>query len=159
MIRARYEVVPLDLYRFSTTDKSIKLRDSKSRAARGIASYDIKIHEDGLVHPAPLDNILIGPNGASLRPAGVNMCDLITERGSRSLILELEKGLVIPKGLVLLHEFSDHFSLQGTFPMCLEELEDLMNAFSKSCNLLTADEYLEKNPVENIMDTFMDGSL
>eukprot|EP01031_Cornospumella_fuschlensis_P039542 gene39542-48140_t len=156
MIRGRFEVVPKDLYRFSDMKKTIRLRDSKSRAAKGLMSYDIKIHEDNLVHPAPLDNTFIGPNGASLRPAGVNMCDLITERGPKSLILELKKGLVIPKGLVLLHEFGDHFSLQCAVPMPFDELEERMNIFAKSCDLLTAQEYELKNPVENLMETFTD---
>lgn len=155
-IRGRFEIVPKDLYRISDKKKSIKLRDSESRKAKGIMSYDIKIHEDNFVHPAPLDNTFIGPNGASLRPAGVNMCDLITGKGPKCLILELRKGLVIPEGLVLLHEFGDHFSLQCAVPMRFEELEKRLNLVAKSCDLLTVQEYELKNPVENIMDTFTD---
>lgn len=157
MIRGRHEVIPRDLYRFTTSNKKIKLRDSQTQATQGLLTgYDIKVHEDYLVYPAPLDNIFIGPNGASLRSVGVNMYDLITERDSDCNILELQKGLVIPEGLVLLHESFDHFSLQCSMPMRLDELENRINTFFQSCTLLSADEFMQKNPLENLMDTFMD---
>ena len=128
-IRGRYtETVPLTLFRICGKSRNIVLREYAVQTAKGSRSYDLTLAEDGLVHPAPLDDVFIGPNGASLRPAGINMWDIVSSRAGITNVLEIPEGVKIPEGLVLLHEHGDHYSLQCTKPMKRKALEG-MNQF------------------------------
>lgn len=69
-IIARYtDRFPTALFRICGKSRSIVLREYAVQTSKGSRSFDVTLAEDGLIHPSPLDDIFIGPNGASLRPA------------------------------------------------------------------------------------------
>jgi hypothetical protein len=146
-IIARYtDKIPITLFRIYAGGKKVKLRDYDIQVAKGSASYDLRL-KDGLVHPAPLDDIFIGPNGATLRPAGINMWDILSSRKGVTNILEIPAGTPIPKDLVLLHEHGDHYSLQCVKPIRLKHLEDLMNGYFYDLPILSKKEFFVKYPL------------
>lgn len=107
----RYNKTPMVLYRVQNGEKVI-LREHSEQMKLKRTSFDLKLGADGLVHPATGPNF-IGPNGASLRPAGFVFGEIVANfRGPRMCIIEIPSGIVLPKELVLLHEHSDHYSLQ-----------------------------------------------
>ena len=70
-IIARYTTVPLKLFRIVGSNNKVILREKEKQFSKGSRSYDYTATSDGLLHPAPLDDYFFGPNGVSLRPAGV----------------------------------------------------------------------------------------
>eukprot|EP01039_Chlorochromonas_danica_P005313 gene5315-5848_t len=147
-ILGRYtDTVPLTLFRICGKSRNVVLREHAVQMAKGSRSYDLTLGEDGLVHPAPLDDVFIGPNGASLRPAGINMWDIVSSRRGITNVLEIPAGVKIPEGLVLLHEHGDHYSLQGTKPMKRKALEGIMNQFIADFPFYSKEEYFQKYPL------------
>ena len=146
LIIGRYNTLPISLYRICNTSRKIVLRDYNVQKAKGLASYDLILNKDGIVEPSPLTNEFLGPNGASLRPAGTNMFDIVSNRKGVTNILEIPKDTVLPEGLVLLHEHGDHYSLQCSKPMKLKELHSLMNNFLKDFPFYGKAEYFAKHP-------------
>jgi len=70
---------------------------------------------NNLYNPCSGDTYL-GPNGLSLRPIGNNLVEFLdTFKGK--CIYELSKDLVIPANFVVIHEHTDHFSIQTTQPI------------------------------------------
>lgn len=139
--------VPLTLFRICGKSRNIVLREYAVQRAKGSRSYDLTLGEDGLVHPAPLDGMFIGPNGASLRPAGINMWDILSSREGITNVLEIPEGVKIPEELVLLHEHGDHYSLQCTKPMKRNALEGIMNEFIADFPFYSSEEYFNKYPL------------
>lgn len=147
-IIGRYtDTVPLALFRICGKSRNVILREHAVQMAKGSRSYDLTLAEDGLVHPAPLDDVFIGPNGASLRPAGINMWDIVSSRRGITNVLEIPDGVMIPEGLVLLHEHGDHYSLQCTKPIKRKALEGLMNQFIADFPFYSKEEYFSKYPL------------
>ena len=97
----------------------VRLREWAKQKELGRASYDLKVHADGLVHPMTGDKF-VRPNGMSLRPAGsLVLAEVLANfRGDCVTIIPAETRL--PPELVLLHEHSDHYSLQTAEPVALE---------------------------------------
>ena len=105
----RYSIVPLTLYRCQSY-KMPKLRERSIQFSRGITSFDFKLGDNSLYNPAEGD-IYLGPNGLSLRPLGVNLAELVGSfKGG--YIYEIPKDTIVPDGLILIHERTDHYSLQ-----------------------------------------------
>jgi len=50
----RYQVLPVELFRIGASEKVI-LRDFEAKMNKGRSSLDVKLAEDGLVHPKPGD--------------------------------------------------------------------------------------------------------
>jgi len=93
---------------------SVKLRDYFVQTAKASKSYDYVPAEDGLIHPRdPADGRFMGPNGMSLRPPGIMISGYIATI-PKIRVLEIPAGTPIPPTLVLLHEHSDHYSVQTT---------------------------------------------
>jgi hypothetical protein len=66
----------------------------------------------------------------SMRPKGNVLGVLVGMfRARRPRIYEVPRGALIPPSLVLLHEHSDHFSLQPAERMPLTSLEAALTAF------------------------------
>ncbi|KAI5849588.1 hypothetical protein DFP73DRAFT_541133 [Morchella snyderi] len=124
----RYTTVPVDLFRVSATPKVV-LRDFDTQNAIGRTSYDLHLGSDGLVHPKPGPNFE-GPNGASMRPNGPTLQEVIRNfRGRNTTVYRLPEGTELPEQLILLHEHSDHYSLQTTEPVELKELNNRLTDF------------------------------
>jgi hypothetical protein len=148
MIVARYpDQFPITLFRICGKSRSVVLREYATQIAKGSRLFDVTLAEDGLIHPAPLDDVFIGPNGASLRPAGINLWDIVSGRRGIVNMLEIPCGTKLPKGLVLLHEHGDHYSLQCTDPIKRKALEALMNEFVKDFPFYSKEEYFSKYPL------------
>ncbi len=116
----RFFQVPLPLVRIGRLP--VALRDFETQMAKRSSSFDLKLR-DGLVHPAVGDKF-IGPNGMSLRPRdSEKMKEIVAKwKGEKDRVYHLYEGMVLPEGLVILHEHSDHYSLQTTEPCTLPEL-------------------------------------
>lgn len=147
-IIARYtQQFPISLFRICGKSRAVRLREYAVQTAKGSRVFDVTLAEDNLIHPAPLDDIFIGPNGASLRPAGINLWDIISGKQGTVNLLEIPAGSKLPDGLVLLHEHGDHYSLQCTRSMTRKALEALMNEFLKDFPFYSKDEYFNKYPL------------
>ncbi|KAJ7334241.1 hypothetical protein DFH08DRAFT_880601 [Mycena albidolilacea] len=135
---ARYtDVVPVELARVQS-GRNVRLRDYETQVKLKRFSYDLKL-QDGKVLPAKSDNF-IGPNGCSLRePLSPTFQEVVRNfRGSDIVISVLAKDTPLPPTLTILHEHSDHYSLQCTEPMTLDELNAELTRFI-SANSKTMD--------------------
>jgi hypothetical protein len=76
----------------------------------GRSSFDFILGTNKLYNPVEGDTF-IRPNGLSLRPLGGSLAELIETFNSK-YFYEIPKDVVIPDNFVLIHEHSDHYSLQ-----------------------------------------------
>ncbi|KAJ7639084.1 hypothetical protein FB45DRAFT_741323 [Roridomyces roridus] len=117
------DVVPLDLLRVQP-GLNVRLREYETQCAKGRYAYDLKL-QNGKVLPATGQNFM-GPNGCSLRPSLSPMTQEIvrnfTVLGADMKIFLLKEGTRLPSLLTILHEHTDHYALQCTRPMSLDEL-------------------------------------
>lgn len=137
----RYDIVPMTLYRLQPK-LPVRLRNYDDQVALGRSSFDLKVHEgDGLVYPAEGDEF-IGPNGMSLRPRSEFMTKLVETFKGDPTVYTLIPGLELPESLILLHEHTDHFSLQVRNPMSLDAFNDELTAFLKTLPTQTKEQYV-----------------
>jgi hypothetical protein len=102
----------------SNADKRLVIREKAAQEKKGERVYDYAASPNRKIEPAPLCNTFIGPNGLSLRPPGRHMYELVALGKVKTIrIIEIPEGLELPQGIVLLHEHSDHYSLQPSRPM------------------------------------------
>ena len=142
--------ISTDLFRVGANEKVI-LRDYAKQQKLGRHSFDIKLNpEDGLAHPAT-GEYFNGPNGASLRPNTQFMQEIIRKfRGRYVTVYMLKEGTKLPEDLVLLHEHSDHYSLQCTKPMKLSDLNKKLTQFcSEKGEKMSQAEFCERFPLES----------
>ncbi|KAJ7490589.1 hypothetical protein FB451DRAFT_1079381 [Mycena latifolia] len=147
---ARYApgtALPVDLARVQS-GMNVRLRDYETQKKLKRFSYDLKVQEDGLVHPAEGPSF-IGPNGCSLRePLSPTFQEVVRNfRGSAIGVFVIKQGTILPETLTLLHEHSDHFSLQCTKPMSLDDLnEELTKFITANARVLNKEEFDEEYP-------------
>ncbi|KAH8921659.1 hypothetical protein BT69DRAFT_1264196 [Atractiella rhizophila] len=144
----RYDHVPVQLARVQS-GKKVSLRDYETQRAAGRHSYDLKM-QDGKVIPAEGD-FFLRPNGCSLRPpSSPTFQEVVRNFRGRSIhVFLLEKGTPLPKTLTILHEHSDHYSLQCTEPMTLSQLNGEITKFmSQHARTLGRDQFMEEFPFE-----------
>ncbi|ATY61207.1 hypothetical protein A9K55_006877 [Cordyceps militaris] len=109
--------LPYTLFRLSAK-KNIKLRDLTIRSR---PSYDV-ISDQGIVHPLTTTETYAGPNGASMRPLGEAQISLVENfRGDSVVVYEIPENTPLPPDLVLVHEYDDHYSLQPSKDMTVDE--------------------------------------
>jgi len=127
----RYNAFPCDLARVQS-GASVKLRDYASQIALKRSSYDLNL-KDGQVLPAE-GEYFIGPNGCSLRePLSPTFQEVVRNfRGRNILVYIIKSGTQLPPDLTILHEHSDHFSLQCTKPTSLNKLNNRLTEFFNS---------------------------
>lgn len=127
VLLGRFNKTPIVLYRIQGGEK-VSLREHSEQVKLKRTSFDLKLGADGLVHPATGENF-IGPNGASLRPGGFVFGEIVANfRGPRMRIIEIPAGVDLPKELVLLHEHSDHYSLQTSEKRSLKGMASALYA-------------------------------
>jgi hypothetical protein len=139
-IVSRFKKVPITLYRIQNR-LAVSLRDHATQMAAGRTSYDLKIGSDGLVHPAVGDTF-IGPNGMSLRPDTETMLLIAKKYKGSATVFRLQEGLTLPDGLIILHEHSDHYSLQTDTPILLEKLNEKMTNLLSECPTQTLPQFI-----------------
>ncbi|WOO78417.1 uncharacterized protein LOC62_02G001964 [Vanrija pseudolonga] len=129
-IMKRYTQLPFSLYR-TQPGLPVRLRSYEEQAALGRSSFDVVLH-DGLVLPMPEGAVYTTPNGMSLRPLGENFERILRGFRGEPQIYALRGGITLPEGLVVLHERTDHYSLQTTVPLTLAQFNDTLTEFLRS---------------------------
>ncbi|TPX30287.1 hypothetical protein SeMB42_g07935 [Synchytrium endobioticum] len=146
----RFKVVPLHLYRLQIGPRA-QLREFEAQKKLGRDAYDLKLGDDGLVHPMKGPSFE-GPNGMSLRPLGPAFGELIAGfRGRNTRIIPIPEGTVLPSEMVLLHEHSDHYSMQCDEPMSLPDLNNALTAFLDQFPFMTLQEFKTQFPIDKLM--------
>lgn len=138
----KFTKLPKTLYRIQAR-LPVKLRDYDAQMAKGRASFDIKTHDDGLVHPAHGDE-WIGPNGMSLRPATDTMLGILEDWKGEPTIFRLNEGLQLPDNLIVLHERDDHWSMQPREPCTLESLNQSLTELLENSPAQTREQFQEQ---------------
>ena len=146
----RFTRVPTTLYRIKS-QPSVRLRDYQIQMGLGRTSYDLKL-VDQLVQPLPIPSSFHTPNGMSLRPAGPNMISILERFRGSPIIFTLACGLELPQGLCLYHEHSDHYSLQTTVPVALQDFNESLTRFLSALPRQTKDQFLAQMMDEDDQD-------
>ncbi|KZO94257.1 hypothetical protein CALVIDRAFT_539303 [Calocera viscosa TUFC12733] len=143
----RYKVVPYDLFRIQNGRKT-RLRDYDSEMSKGRHSYDVRLREDGLVHPVE-GEIYVAPNGSSCRPMGHTVKDVVDKSTGRSVVVyRIPTGTALPPSLTIIHEHTDHHSIQCAKPMTLPELNSTITAFlEQQAELMTTADFWARYPL------------
>ncbi|KAI5801499.1 hypothetical protein DFH27DRAFT_556976 [Peziza echinospora] len=138
--------IPIELFRINSS-KGVSLRDYAVQMQLGRRSFDLKLGPDGLVHPQP-GPIFTGPNGASMRPMGTMLQEIVRGfSGQKSAVWRIPEGVELPKELVVLHEHSDHYSMQTTEPVELSVLNERISQFLEAHGeKMSVDEFCERYP-------------
>jgi hypothetical protein len=144
IIMQRFLRIPRTLYRIQPR-LPVNLRDKATQEAKNRTSFDLIVHQDGRVHPMTGD-IFHTPNGMSLRPPTEKMRQILEDfRGGDSLrIYRLQENLQLPDGLVVIHEHSDHYSLQTTRPVRLEDFNRHLTEFLQSLPSQSKQEFIDE---------------
>jgi len=128
-------VLPVTLFRIAG-GVSVRLRLEAAAKAAGRSSFDISAHEGGAVvlprapPGAGAEELFLGPNGMSMRPKGTALAMIVAPfRAARTFVFEVPAGARIPPELCVLHEHSDHFSVQPAARMSPAALNAALTAF------------------------------
>ena len=133
-------VLPVTLFRIQG-GASVRLRLEAAQKAAGRTSFDISTHahEGGPAvvlprAPPPAGSAeaerFLGPNGMSMRPKGTALAMIVAPfRAPRTLVVEVSAGARIPPELCVLHEHSDHYSVQPAVRMSPAALNAALTAF------------------------------
>jgi hypothetical protein len=143
----RYTTLPLSLYRIQAR-LPVSLRSYANRTG---TSYDLKTTEDGLVLPMAGD-VFHTPNGMSLRPSTPRMHEILRGFKGSPTVFMLHEGLTLPKGLVVLHEHTDHYSLQTALPIPLDEFNGKLTEFLKGLSSVSKEQFLKSIEDEDDQD-------
>ncbi|RNA03808.1 hypothetical protein BpHYR1_021722 [Brachionus plicatilis] len=119
---------PITLFRFQSRSE-VKLREFIRQQQKNLPSFDFRLMSDGLIHPMTTDQF-IQPNGMSLRPAG-NTLETLLKSFRGKYIYMVKEGTAIPDNLVLLHEHTDHYSLQTSIQCSEKDLNENLTRFLK----------------------------
>ncbi|PWY73820.1 hypothetical protein BO94DRAFT_524772 [Aspergillus sclerotioniger CBS 115572] len=151
-----HSISPATLYRFQVRPES-QLFDKRLDQDDWEWEDGIEVARDGLVYPKISPDVSNGalfmPNTHFLqeitRRSFDNYLDAIDNGQAEAcpLYLTISKGTAIPKSLTLYRERDSRFTLQPSYPMTLQALnEALTNFYTKSCSSTPPEDWLEKNP-------------
>lgn len=138
----RFQKLPITLYRIQPR-LPVRLRDYDTQQAKGRESFDIKIRDDGNVHPA-IGEEWIGPNGMSLRPGNDTMLNILHNWRGETMVYRLNEGLQLPEELIVLHERDDHYSMQTTEPVSLDTLNERITELLETSPVQTKQQFIEQ---------------
>ncbi|KAH6640660.1 hypothetical protein F5144DRAFT_561222 [Chaetomium tenue] len=112
--------------------------------------YDIITSGNGWVEPKALNlSTYMAPNGASMRPNSRYQQYLVSWRfrGDDVVVYSIPKDTNLPDDLLLVHERSDHYSLQPAVRMSLDRLNARITQFLSSAGkVYTREEWLKTYP-------------
>jgi hypothetical protein len=123
----------------------LQLRERAEQQAKNLTNYDF-VAVDGNILPL-VNDTYIQPNGMSLRPNTLQEWNLIADRGGKVYVAEIGEGTPIPEGMVLIHEFEDHFSLQPAKVMPVEDFNHRVSSFLRTMKVYTRAEWLAVHPL------------
>jgi hypothetical protein len=142
--------LPMTLYRIQAR-LPVNLRDFEIQHQKGRSSFDLK-SVNGIVHPMPPNSSFHTPNGMSLRPVGENMLRILQEYKGEPRIYRIHEGLLLPSGLIVYHEHTDHWSLQTSEPIALAAFNEKLTAFLETLPSQTRQQFLEQLEDEEDQD-------
>ncbi|TRX89863.1 hypothetical protein FHL15_009296 [Xylaria flabelliformis] len=135
---------PRELFRVNN-GRQVKLRVQQP----GRHLYDI-LAKNGQVEPKALHpSTYIAPNGASMRPNSPYQQSLVSTRfrGTDVIVFAVAKGTDLPEDLLLVHERSDHYSLQPSATMTIDDLNWKITKFmEKKAQVYTREQWMETYP-------------
>lgn len=138
-----FTTVPYPIVRVQPS-KIVKLREFSAQQKKGVSSFDYVKDAAGKYSPIDISQGFQRPNGLTCRPLGSPALQEFVLTSDELTIHLMEKGTVLPKGLVLVKEYRDHHSLQTTETVTPEEfLTRVKSFFSTSCKQLNRGEYLQ----------------
>ena len=144
----RYTKLPIELFRVQRGVK-VALREYERQIAKKSRSFDFKLQPDGLIHPETGDQFRT-PNGMSLRPGGPVFGEILSMFAKTYKVIRLPPGLELPDKLVLIHEHSDHYSVQTTEPCSEQELNNRMTEWLKNGGeFMSINDYYKLYPLIN----------
>ncbi|KAI0416977.1 hypothetical protein F5X98DRAFT_375358 [Xylaria grammica] len=112
-------------------------------------AYDI-VAQNGQVEPKALNlQTYVAPNGASMRPNSPYQQLLVSSsfRGPEVIIYAIAQGTQLPDDLLLVHERTDHYSLQPGVPMSVDDLNRRITDFMwTTARAYTRKQWLEEFP-------------
>ncbi|RDW70458.1 uncharacterized protein DSM5745_07969 [Aspergillus mulundensis] len=126
-----YSIIPKELFRINN-GPAVRLR-AHPGPQRPLGLFDLLTYR-GKVKPKALSPTTYKPpNGASIRPNTPKMHRLVgTLRGASTCIYSIPAGVYLPDGLILVHEFKDHYSLQPRVEMTVDDLNNRITDFLQS---------------------------
>eukprot|EP00298_Acanthocystis_sp_HF-20_P028258 c6910_g1_i1.p1 GENE.c6910_g1_i1~~c6910_g1_i1.p1 ORF type:complete len:169 (-),score=70.07 c6910_g1_i1:30-536(-) len=146
LIQGKFHETPVQLFRVGGS--KVFLRDWAIEQKKGSVLFDVKLGDDGLVHPT-VGAVYPGPNGLSLRPAGPNLFEILAnyDDPDKKLVV-IPRGVKLPSELELVHEHGDSYSLQTTHPVPLADFNKTLQAFLKPFTTISAADYFKLYPID-----------
>ncbi|KAF4511175.1 hypothetical protein G6O67_002995 [Ophiocordyceps sinensis] len=139
-----FRTFPKDIFRVNN-GPHVQLREY----VEGLRVYDIHVTH-GMVKPlAPHAQVFEAPNGASMRPNSTNQQRLVGSsfKGPNVIVYAVAAGTPLPEDLVLVHERSDHYSLQPSKVMTLQGLDSAITNFLwHKATMYTREQWIDKYP-------------
>ncbi|KAF2752698.1 hypothetical protein EJ05DRAFT_446385 [Pseudovirgaria hyperparasitica] len=135
-----FRTVPRELFRVNN-GPAITLREWRGQGY----SYDV-VTESGMVKPKALDAANYNaPNGASMRPDGDMHRRLIQNfKGSSIIVYSVPANTPLPPDLILVHEHTDHYSLQAATEMSLADLNQRITSFlGANARVMSREQWLQ----------------
>ena len=121
------------------TGTNVRLRLYKD----GLKYYDLTLKHNGQVRVQDqTDRVFYGPNGISLHPKTRDYREILPLLSGKHIFV-IPKGTIIPRGLQLLHEYSDHYSLQAAKKCSLKELNQMLTEFLSTMKMMSRDDFLQ----------------
>ena len=142
--------LPVTLYRIQPR-LPVALRDFTKQQQLGRTSFDLKVQE-GLVRPLVNPSKFTTPNGMSLRPVGENMLKILGAFKNETMLYRMHEGMELPSDFVLYHEHTDHYSLQTSKDISLQDFNMKLTVFLKSLPSQTKSQFLEELEDEDDFD-------
>lgn len=146
VIGVYHDTTPVQLFRIiSGKSGKIVLREKDAQLLKGSRSFDFQL-KDGIVLPIS-DFLFEGPNGMSLRPRGMSHYEILAGMKGEVSVCEIPRGEEIPAGLVLVHEHSDHYSMQTDIPCTAKELNKKLTEFLSKYERYSREEWFVRFPI------------
>jgi hypothetical protein len=83
------------------------------------------------------------PNGFSLRPASQKMIQILDSFNGNPTIYSFLTGMKLPDGFCIYHEHTDHYSLQTTEPISLEDYNRKVTELLMTLPTMTKQNFLD----------------
>ncbi|PMD61573.1 uncharacterized protein K444DRAFT_587759 [Hyaloscypha bicolor E] len=138
---ASFKVTPLEIFRVNK-GPSIFLREWAAFPPQRFTIFDLHTYE-GKVLPKALNKATYQlPNGASMRPNGRYQQALVRRLAGRDwIVYSIPKDTPLPEELILVHEHTDHYSMQPAIEMSLEDLNQQVTQFLQTNGTLYTTEH------------------
>ena len=139
----RFYQFPVTLYRVQPR-LPVFLRDYEIQKSKKRLSFDLKLH-NGLVNPMEGDTFHT-PNGMSLRQSSPKLASIVENFRNISntmRVYRMQEASKVPQDMVLILEHTDHYSLQVSKPMSLDEFNNALTEYLSGLPSMSKEEFVE----------------